>query len=94
MRYIWDPRKSAANLRKHGISFDDAVAVFEGPTLEWPDERFHYDEERSIAIGIAQGQEILIVYVEEDEDARRILSARRATQGERALYWNTVGRQD
>lgn len=94
MHYHWDPLKDASNLRKHGISFADAVAVFDGHTLEWPDERFDYAERRWIAIGIAGGQEIVVVYVEEGEDARRILSARPATKGERAFYWATVGRQD
>jgi uncharacterized DUF497 family protein len=94
MRYIWDTQKSASNLRKHGVNFLDAVRIFNGGILHWPDERYHYGEERWIAVGLAQGQEIFVVYIEEGEDVCRIVSARPATRRERALYWRTVGQQD
>jgi uncharacterized DUF497 family protein len=94
MRYSWDERKAAANLHKHGIGFTEAVRIFDGEILHWPDERYHYGEERWIAIGIAKGQEVFVVYVEEGEEVRRILSARPATRRERALYWRTIGQQD
>jgi Uncharacterized protein conserved in bacteria len=38
--FEWDPEKNRANLRKHGIDFEDAREVFEGAYLEGPDERF------------------------------------------------------
>jgi hypothetical protein len=94
VRYEWDELKNKTNLRKHGIGFADAVRIFAGEVLHWPDERYYYGEERWIAIGVAQGQEVFIVYVEEGEDLRRIISARPATRGERALYWRYIGRQD
>ena len=70
------------------------MRIFEREILHWPDERYRYGEERWIAVGIAQGQEIIVVYVEEDEDVSRIVSARPATRHERALYWRTIGQQD
>jgi uncharacterized DUF497 family protein len=92
MRYTWDQRKNAANARKHGIRFEVAALIFEGPIFERPDERHDYGEERCIAFGVAQGQEIAVVYVDEDEDTRRIISARATTRRERALYWKIVGK--
>lgn len=86
MRYSWNPAKNAANIRKHGISFEDAVRVFEGEFLGWPDERYDYGEARWIAIGLSGGEETIIVYTEEREE-RRLISARRATRKERELYW-------
>ena len=86
MQYTWDAAKNAANIRKHDIGFDDAVRVFEGDVLIWPDERFDYGEARWIAVGLAGGEETVVVYSEEG-DERRIISARRATRKERELYW-------
>jgi len=86
MRRTWDAAKNAANIRKHAISFDDAVRVFESDVEGWPDERFDYGEARWIAIGFAGGEETVVVYSEEGNE-RRIISARRATRKERELYW-------
>ena len=94
MRYSWDERKAAANLHKHGVGFAEAARIFDGAVVHWPDERHRYGEERWIAVGIAKGQEVIVVYVEQDQDVRRIVSARPATRRERALYWRTIGQQD
>ena len=89
--YKWDPAKNALNKRLHGISFEEASKIFEHETLGWPDERFDYGEERWIAIGVAGEKEIVVTYIEQ-EDHRRIVSARETTRRERALYWRTIGR--
>jgi uncharacterized DUF497 family protein len=44
MNYVWDRRKSLSNLTRHGIAFEDAVRIFDGPTLEKVDDRFDYGE--------------------------------------------------
>ncbi|HEX3483821.1 MAG TPA: BrnT family toxin, partial [Micropepsaceae bacterium] len=77
MRFTWDAKKAAANLAKHGVDFRDAIRIFDGKTIEWPDERFLYDEERWIAVGLNEEQEIFVVYCEEGEVSRRIISARK-----------------
>jgi len=92
MRYIWDNRKNAANARKHGIRFEVAALIFERSVFERADERYDYGEERCTAFGLAQGQEIAVVYVDEDEDTRRVISARATTRRERALYWKIIGK--
>ncbi|MGI8992564.1 MAG: BrnT family toxin [Bryobacteraceae bacterium] len=52
MNYAWDRRKSRRNLARHGIAFEDAVRIFDGPTLEKVDDRFDYGEIRIYAIGV------------------------------------------
>jgi len=49
MSYIWDPKKNRHNLVRHGIAFEDAVKIFEGPTLERVDNRYAYSEVRVYA---------------------------------------------
>jgi uncharacterized DUF497 family protein len=90
MRFTWDPEKAASNLAKHRVDFRDAVEIFAGKTVEWIDERFEYGEERWIAIGLGKDKEILVVYVEEEEDLRCVISARKANRGERERYWREV----
>ena len=55
MRYTWDVDKAVWNLRVHKIAFEDAVKIFDGPTLERLDDRFDYREERWYAVGLAEG---------------------------------------
>ncbi|NWG25450.1 MAG: BrnT family toxin, partial [Pseudorhodoplanes sp.] len=62
MRFAWDLRKSAENLRVRGFDFDFATLIFEGPTLERQDQRRDYGETRVIAIGLAQGLALTVVY--------------------------------
>lgn len=92
MNYDWDPKKAAANLAKHGIDFRGAIRIFDGPIIEWLDDRFEYDEERWTAIGLVEKTEIVVVYSEKGENLRRIISARRATPAERRLFWRGVTR--
>ena len=92
MRFTWDERKNAANVRKHGISFSDASRIFAGEIVEWIDRRFTYGEERWSALGITENKEIIVIYIEKGENVRRIVSARRATRQEREFYWREVGR--
>ena len=94
MRYTWDPKKNAANVRKHRITFDAAVRAFENFIVEGFDERFEYDEIRETAIGFTNSLEIYIVFTEIPEEERRIISARPATREEREIYWNARRRHD
>ncbi|HEY3974924.1 MAG TPA: BrnT family toxin [Candidatus Sulfotelmatobacter sp.] len=55
MRYTWNEEKNARHVRLHGIAFEDAVRIFEGPTVETPDDRFDYGEDRIYAIGLVNG---------------------------------------
>ena len=76
--YTWDDDKGARNLRVHGIAFEDAVKISEGPTLERLDDRFDYPETRWYAIGLAEGRPITVIYTDVDDETRRIISAWKA----------------
>jgi uncharacterized DUF497 family protein len=91
MRYSWDEDKNRRNLERHGIAFEDAKRIFDGPTLEREDNRFDYGETRIYAIGLVNGLEITVIYTDRDHDERRIISAWRAEPHERRAYWQNIG---
>ena len=87
MRFDWDPRKAAANLRKHSVSFEEASTVFtDDYSLTGTDPDHSAGEERFITFGISQSGRLLVVSHTEQGDTIRIFSARRATRSERKLY--------
>jgi uncharacterized DUF497 family protein len=90
MNYVWDPRKNRRNIARHGIAFEDAIGIFDGPTLEKVDDRFDYGEIRVYAIGIVNDLEITVIYTDVSEAERRIISAWRAEQHEREAYWQSI----
>lgn len=89
-----DKARNAAHVRKHGIAFERAVRIFEGPTVERIDDRYEYGETRYKATGLIESIEILVVYVDEEDDKQRIVSARKATREERAEFWRQIGSAD
>jgi len=61
MRYTYDPKKQAANLKKHGYDFEDAPQVIEsGRTVTFEDRRFGYDEPRFITLGLLRADVVVI----------------------------------
>jgi uncharacterized DUF497 family protein len=85
MAYQWNRAKAAANLRKHGIDFADAVSVFSDDlAITIPDERF--DEERFVTIGVDVFGRVLVVVYTMRGDEIRLISARKATRQERQQY--------
>ena len=90
MRYLWDEDKNRRNVRLHGIAFEDAARIFEGPTVEQVDGRSDYGELRIYAIGLVNGLEITVVYSDRGEDERRIISGWRSQAHERRYYWENI----
>lgn len=85
MRFTWDPAKAATNVRKHGVSFEEAATVFADPLALFVEEPAHH--ERLVLIGESARRRVLLtVFVEVDEDTVRIISARRVTAHERRRY--------
>jgi len=86
--YEWDIKKAARNLRKHGVSFDEAKTVFLDPLAETFDDPDHSDEERRfITLGMSTSQRLLFVaHADSGEDRVRIISARAATRRETHAY--------
>ena len=91
MNCVWDKRKGRGNVARHGIAFEDAIRIFEGPTLERVDDRFDYGETRIYAIGVVDGLEITLIYTDVSETERRVISAWRAERHERTAYWQSLG---
>lgn len=89
MDFEWDDAKSARNFRERGLCFDDAAMIFLGPTVEIVDERRPYGETRVKAIGVVEGEFLVVVFTDRRE-ARRIISARKANRKERELWRSFV----
>lgn len=84
--FEWDDDKAAANLRKHGVTFEDARGVFRDPlAIELVDDREAYGEDRFVLIGMTQSRVLVVVYVLRDR-RNRIISARKAEPNERRAY--------
>jgi uncharacterized DUF497 family protein len=82
--FEWNRRKAAANVRKHGVSFEEAAAVFGDSLARVIDDPDHSDNEvRDIIIGYSTNDRLLFVSFTERRGWLRILSARRATPRER-----------
>jgi uncharacterized DUF497 family protein len=88
MDFEWDYLKAAANLRKHGISFEEAASVWDDlNSLEVYDEVHSDDEDRFWRIGFSERTRMLtVVYCARGVDTVRIISARRAERSDRLRY--------
>lgn len=85
--FEWDDLKSAENLTKHGISFEEATEIFNGPVFTRMDDRFAHDEPREISLGIL-GEMVVLSVAHTDRDGKtRIISARKATRSERRMFY-------
>ncbi len=83
----WDPRKAAANLRKHGVSFEEAATVFRdtlAATAADPDHSV--GEDRYVSFGVSVRGRLLVVAHTEREGTIRLISARLAKKRERKIY--------
>lgn len=87
MELEWDADKAARNLKKHGVSFEDAGLVFyDMGRIEAHDGREDYEEDRWMTIGLAGSVVLYVVYTVRDEDTIRLISARKANADERKHY--------
>ena len=87
MKFEWHATKAAANLRKHGVSFNEAATVFGDPLSHvFPDHDHSDDETRFLIIGMSELGRVLIVSHTDMEEQTRIISAREATRRERNFY--------
>jgi hypothetical protein len=84
--FVWDRNKASANLRKHGIPFEQAAQAFFDPFLKLVDASRH-EEGRDAIIGMDTRWNLLfVVHIELEDEAIRIISARKATRREWAHY--------
>ena len=89
LRFEWDPKKAAANLRKHGVSFEDAQTAFADENAKLIDDPDHSEEEdRFVLLGLSSSLRLLVVChcYRSEGNVIRIISARKAEGHERNSY--------
>jgi uncharacterized DUF497 family protein len=91
MRFEWDEAKNRLNLKRHKIRFETAILIFDDPcAVTIPDRMHNEEEERFITLGQLEGRLILLVvhadFETSGEEVIRLISARKATPGERKIY--------
>ena len=89
LRFEWDPAKAAANLRKHGVSFEDAQTAFSDEHARLVNDPDHSaEEERFVLLGLSSSLRLLVVAhcYRSADSVIRIISARRATKAEERSY--------
>ena len=85
--FEWDEDKAEANLRKHGVSFEEAKTVFSDPlSISIDDPQHSRGEHRYIDIGLSSEERLLVVVYSEGEDVIRLISSREATRREWKVY--------
>jgi uncharacterized protein len=85
VRFEWDPKKALANLKKHGVSFEEAETAFDDELGAYYPDTLH--EARFVLIGYSRRRRLLyVVHAEVSIDAIRIISARKATKHEKERY--------
>ncbi len=87
MKFEWDTEKARKNERKHGVSFQEALTVFQDAlSLTYPDTNHSADEDRFLIIGLSSTGNVLVISHIFRNDSIRIISARKATKKERYFY--------
>ncbi len=87
MEFEWDEEKAAANLAKHGVSFEEAGTIFDDPLyVDFYDPDHSSEEHRYIIIGESRQRRLLVVSYTERGDVTRLISAREVTRSEREAY--------
>ena len=85
--FEWDEGKARSNIRKHGVTFEEASSVFADPLAAIFSDEAHSDEEtREIMVGHSAEGRLIVVSFTERGEAIRIISARLATKRERRDY--------
>ena len=91
-QFEWDPHKATTNVKKHGVSFNQAAFAFYDPRALFHVDHKHstHDEEREICLGLTNEGILLVIFVERQKDQDmvfRIISARKANRQERGRYY-------
>lgn len=91
--FTWDDNKNLSNERKHGVSFEEAQAVFfDENAIEFDDPDHSINEERFILLGLDQSLKVLVVChcYRNNESEIRIITARKATRKEQTVYFRRL----
>lgn len=95
VRFEWDKKKDLANLRNHGVAFNEAKTVFyDENAIEFYNEDHSLKESRFFMIGLSSKLRILLesytLRERKDEDIIRIISSRKATKNEQKIYFERL----
>ena len=87
MRFEWDPKKAALNLKKHDITFQEAATVFGDPlAISFQDPDHSIEEERQLTFGLSIQRRLIVVSHTKRGDRTRIINARLMDRKERIIY--------
>jgi len=89
--FTWDEGKRRSNLKKHGVDFRDAAAMFAGPVWVELDAREDYGEDRFRGIGFIKGRLMVIIFTETPSGKIRIISLRKARKHEQEKFDREIG---
>ncbi len=90
LHFEWDQAKANSNIKKHGVSFEEAESVFyDEAAIEYYDHEHSDWEERFLMLGLSRKSRMLLIChcYRENDDVIRIFSARKATQNEARNYY-------
>jgi uncharacterized DUF497 family protein len=90
LRFEWDQKKDSVNVKKHGISFEEArTAFFDENAIQFHDPDHSAEEDRFLLLGLSFKPQVLVVChcFRESETVVRIISARKADKDEELEYW-------
>ncbi|MBS1250702.1 MAG: hypothetical protein MAG431_02297 [Chloroflexi bacterium] len=90
IEFAWDEEKRLRTLHERGLDFAQAYKVFEGPTFTFEDNRFDYEEQRFVTLGLLNNV-VVIVHTETEQEIR-IIFMRKANKHEQELYFKNLYR--
>ncbi len=87
MKFEWDPKKATANVKKHGVTFQEAATIFGDPlAITFDDPDHSMSEKRYITFGLSLQKRLIVVSHTERGDRTRIINARLMDRKERRIY--------
>jgi len=87
MNFEWDPKKATANVKKHGVTFQEAATIFGDPlAITFDDPDHSLSENRYITFGLSLQKRLIVVSHTERGDRTRIINARLMNREERKIY--------
>jgi hypothetical protein len=87
MKFEWDPKKATANVKKHGVTFQEAATIFGDPlAITFDDPDHSVSENRYITFGLSLQKRLIVVSHTERGDRTRIINARLMDRKERRIY--------
>jgi uncharacterized DUF497 family protein len=88
VQYVWDPKKAAANIKKHGVTFEEAVSVFDDADALQESDTARGEYRINVTGWSTRGRMLFVVAVEITGDLVRIISARKANHAEQSTYYD------